>query len=391
MKRWLAVILSLVMMFNVPFVKAETAEIEDEIPDFLLQAEPEFESMDDPDFLQYIEDSVYAELEAEFASEEGIYEIEEVSVDFISQEYLEEIAFNTKANIFFGYTLAEINEVFQGEKYVFTLDDSGETVVQEYLEIPNDTYNRIVKNVLVGTGIILVCVTVSVLSSGTAAPEAVATSATKLHLIFTAAAKSAKIMAKNCAVFTGASTLVTRGFETGWDKDAMIESAALATSEGFKWGAISGAVLGGSKEFIRIKKIQSKKKITWREAEKMAERKYGGEEQKSYIDGKEVPKGTPGSVRPDIVVRNGDLFEAIEVKYYNLRSPKSLNSLRDTLSEQIAKRAQNLPEGMTQRIVLNVEGRGYTTEYVEKVAQWLQKSLSSTYPDIPIDVIGGMI
>lgn len=67
--------------------------------------------------------------------------------------------YNSQENIYFGYTLSELANQFQGKKFVFSVDD-GKTVVNEFQEY-DDTYDQIIKNVAVGTGVILICVTVS--------------------------------------------------------------------------------------------------------------------------------------------------------------------------------------------------------------------------------------
>lgn len=398
MRKWIAIIMSFTMIFNL--TGTSIAETDNTIPDFLMDESFDFDKLDDPDFLQYLEDSIYANLEAQYADSEATYQIDDVSVIYISKEYLEETAYNMKANIFFGYSLADINDAFQGEKYVFTLSDAGDTVVQKFLEIPNDTYNRVIRNVLIGSGIILICVAVTVLTAGAAAPAAAAggtsaasiamtstaLTATKVNMFFAASAHTAATLATKSALFAGATTFVTRGFETGWDMDAVAESTFVSSSEAFKWGAISGAVIGGGSEAFRIYKT-GHGVPTPREAEQAAQSFLGGREQVTYLNGEEVPYGTPGGVRPDIVVGN----EAVEVKCYDLKHAANLYELKNTLTAEISQRVLNLPEGMTQRIVLNVEGRGYTVKYVNNVINWIQKQLKTIYPDIPIDVMGAML
>ena len=202
---------------------------------------PDFKGMNDPALLPYIEDTLYQELVGSLNSDE--YFVENVSAIYISQEYLDELAFNSQANIFFGYTLAELDEQFQGMKYVFTLGKNNETVVEPF-EAYDDTYDRVLQNVAVGTGVILICVTVSVVTAGAGAPA--------VSLIFAAAAKSGTVMALSGGVLGGVSAGVVTGIQTG-DMDAAIKSAALAGSEGFKWGAITGAISGGASEAIALK------------------------------------------------------------------------------------------------------------------------------------------
>ena len=398
MRKWAALILSIILICNP--LGATMADAEDAVPDFVMEESFDFDSLDAPAFLQYMEDSVYSNLESQLVGCEAFYQINDVSATFVSREYLEETAYNSKANIFFGYTLAQIDEVFQGKKYVFTLSDEGETIVQEFLEIPNDTYNRVIRNVLIGTGVILICVTISVLTAGGAAPAVAAygtsvtgmaaagtvTTAAKVHMIFTVSAQSAASFAASGTFFAGAATLVARGLETGWDMDAMAESALVNSSEAFKWSAISGAIIGGADEAFQIHRI-SRGPMKPKEAEKTALAHYGGREQVSYLNGEEVPYGTNEGVRPDIVAGN----EAIEVKCYDLAHAPNLYELRKTLRTEISQRVDNLPEGMTQRIVLNVEGRGYTQQFVEDVAAWIKEFMEPIYPDIPIDIMGAML
>ena len=103
--------------------KAEDVSAEDINPE-------DFEESDinSPELLQYVQDNIYASLEEELNSDD--FTIEQVKTIYISKEYLEELEYNSKSNIFFGYTLDEIESQFTGEKYVFTLGDDGKTVVR---------------------------------------------------------------------------------------------------------------------------------------------------------------------------------------------------------------------------------------------------------------------
>ena len=195
---------------------------------------PQFSALDDEQLLIHTEDLVYREAVSAINSEE--YFIENVSAVYISKEYLDELAFNSQSNIYFGYTLTELNEIFQGTKYIFTLSEDGSTAVQELQEIEDVSTETMLRNVAIGTGVILVCVTVSVVSAGVGAPA--------VSMIFAASATTAKTFAISSAAFGGIAAGVVRGIETG-DFDEAIEAAAKGATEGFKWGAISGAVVGG--------------------------------------------------------------------------------------------------------------------------------------------------
>lgn len=208
---------------------------------FAEEKRPEFSGLDDANLLPYLEERVYSELVTTLNNEE--YFVENVSAIYISKEYLEEVAYNSQENIYFGYTLSEMDSYFQGTKYVFTLGDDGQTIVTEFQKY-DDTYEQILKNVAIGTGVILICVTVSSVTCGAGAPA--------VSMIFAASAKTGTIMALSSGVFSGVSAGVVRGIETG-DFDEAMKGAALVGSEGFKWGAISGSIAGGAGEAIALK------------------------------------------------------------------------------------------------------------------------------------------
>lgn len=229
LKRLLSLLLVLSLICSVSLAEAPETET------------PDFKGMNDPALLPYIEDTLYQELVASLNSDE--YFVENVSAIYISQEYLDELAFNSQANIFFGYTLAELDEQFQGTKYIFTLGNNNETTVEPF-EAYDDTFDRVLHNVAVGTGVILICVTVSVVSAGAGAPA--------VSMIFAAAAKSGSIMAVSGGLLGGVSAGIVTGIQTG-DLDAALKSAALSGSEAFKWGAIGGAISGGASEAIALK------------------------------------------------------------------------------------------------------------------------------------------
>lgn len=252
MKRIIALLLALTMVLTGcsqpqtqnPSTEPTTEPVTDvvSVPAEWIEVQPEFDSLSDENLLYQIEDLVYRETVQALNSEE--YVVENVSAVYISKEYLEEVAFNSQANVYFGYTLAELDEMFQGSRYIFTLGDDGATTVQELQAIDDNMTETMLKNVAIGTGVILVCVTVSVVSAGVGAPA--------VSMIFAASATTAKSFAISSAVFGGISAGVVRGIETG-DFEEALEAAALGATEGFKWGAISGAVIGGGSEAFLLK------------------------------------------------------------------------------------------------------------------------------------------
>ena len=388
MKRLLALILAFSLILSGCNIQAsETKEpdsattIEDTMQEYRELSDEEiasqFKSLNDPALLQYVEDSMYQSMTLEFNSDD--YIVEDVSAIYISKEYIEELEYNSQENVFFGYTLDEVSKQFDGGKYVFTLADDGTTAVQPF-EDYDDTYEKVLKNVAIGTGVILVCVTVSVVSAGAGMPA--------VSMVFAASAKTGATMALSSGGMGVATAGIVTAIQTG-DVEQTIDAAALAGSEAFKWGAISGAVAGGVKKVVTMKKAATATNTvcTPRESEIYALKKYKGTEQVSYLDGIEVPMGTPGSTRPDVVRMVGDKLEAIEVKNYNLESSNSRSVLYNELKRQVTLRVKNLPEGSTQRIVLDTRGRGFLDELVESVIARIHETLDDVYPNIPIDIL----
>ena len=201
----------------------------------------DFNSLDDAELQRYVQDNIYNELVAQLDSDE--YFVENVSAVYISQEYIDELTYNSKPNVYFGYTLEEIDAVYQGTRYVFTMSEEGDTIVVPFEEY-DDTFEQVIKNVAIGTGVILICVTVSVVSGGAGAPA--------VSMIFAASAKSGTIFALSSGGLSAVASGIVTGIETG-DMDEALKAAALSGSEGFKWGAITGVISGGATETVALK------------------------------------------------------------------------------------------------------------------------------------------
>lgn len=205
------------------------------------ESAPEFRRMGDAALLPYLENSLYEQLVSDLDSSD--YFVENVQAVYISQEYLDELAFNSQENVYFGYTLSELNAQFQGEKYIFTLGENNETVAVPWTDY-DDAYDRVIRNVAIGTGVILVCVTVSVVSAGVGAPA--------VSMIFAMAAKDSAVRGLLGAAKSGVPAFIATAVRTG-DLQQAAREAALAGSEDFKWGAIVGSISGGAKEAIGLK------------------------------------------------------------------------------------------------------------------------------------------
>ncbi len=203
--------------------------------------EQEFERLNDPELLPYISETFYENVISDLNSED--YYVQDVEAVYLSDEYLETVAYNSRENIYFGYKLSDLDKQFAGQKYVFTVNENLETVAVPIEHYDDDTLNTIIKNVAIGTGVILICVTVSAVTAGAGAPA--------VSMIFAVAAKTGTTAALSGAALAGVVSGAVTGYKTG-DMDEALEAAALGASEGFKWGAISGAVSGGAMEGLAL-------------------------------------------------------------------------------------------------------------------------------------------
>lgn len=195
-------------------------------------------ALDDSADLQVIEDAVYDE--AINCVGPG-YFIENVEARYVSKEYLDELSYNSQANLYFGFTLEELEEAYDGDGYIFTVDDNGATTTKAFEEYEPE-FDTTVRNLAVGGGVILVCVTVSAVTAG---------SAPAVSMVLAVAAKDAAIGGATGGALGAIAGAINTGIQTG-DPEEALKSAALLGSEGFKIGAISGAIGGAAKEFTGL-------------------------------------------------------------------------------------------------------------------------------------------
>ncbi|MBR4915352.1 MAG: hypothetical protein IKZ42_08750 [Clostridiales bacterium] len=347
-----------------------------------------FKSMADPALLEYVENDVFANLEERIATDDC--EIVNVKATYVSKEYIEELNYNSQKNIYFGYSLDELEDQLEGKKYVFSLTDEGTTGIK-IIEDKEDHYNEIVRNVAIGTGIILICVTVAVATYGAGSGASAAGTAAAINVFFVAAAKEAV----KCALIGATVSYVTSSainyYQTGDYQEALSEGLYGASS-GYMWGALFGAVSGGLGSLAKMPKWMKTPEghPTWQESEADIAKTLGAESQVSFLGGKEVSMWEPGATRPDAVITNADnTITAVEIKNYNLADKANLNMLRNELKRQVTQRLKDLPEGSKQMIYLDVRGRGYTPTFLENVKAYLYDGLGEIYPDIPIVFFGG--
>lgn len=335
-----------------------------------------FTGLDDENLQDYMIENLYASLNSNFTNDD--YKIESITTTYISKEYIEELTYNSKSNVYFGFTLDELAQQFNGKKFVFEVGENNETIVAEFEEY-NDTYIKMLKNVAIGTGVILICTTVSMATGGTTS------------IVFAASAKTATEFAVSSFALSSVISSAIEYYQTG-DVQKSLEKGVLDGTESFKWGAILGSVTGGILEGItQIKASKEIKTMTSSQlgarAEVRAQNKYGGKDQVSYLNGKEVPMTTVGATRPDLVREVNGKLEAVEVKNYNLDAYWSRQGLYDELKRQVTNRTTHLPEGSTQRIVLDVQGRNYSKDRIKEVITRIQNACKDVYPNIPVDVM----
>lgn len=197
--------------------------------------------LDDENLIAYVENNVYSKLVNELNSED--FFVENVEAVYYPKEYIEALASNANDNLYFGYTSAELDKEFQGTKYVFTLGEDGRTIVVPMETLTDDVYVKAMEDVIVGSGVILVCVTVSTL----AAPAAPAVS-----MIFAASATTGTSFALQSGTLSFAAAAIAKGYETE-SFDQALRAGVEAAGEGFKWGAIIGGATGGIKTAVALK------------------------------------------------------------------------------------------------------------------------------------------
>lgn len=277
---------------------------------------PDFSGLDDQKLLGYVEDNIYATVVESLNSKD--YFVENVSTQYISKEYLEELAFNSQDNIYFGYNLKSLEEQFEGTKFVFSTDEKANKTIVKAFEKYDDTYDQVVKNVAIGSGVILVCVTVSVV----AAPSAPA-----ISMIMAYSAKTGAIAATSSGTIGGITAGIIEGVQTK-DFDKAKKAAALEGSKAFKWGAITGALAGGSTEAIGLKGATTNGLKMNEAATIQKESKYPLDVIKNFKSVDEYKVYKQAGLRVDMVNGKSALIRDIDPNY---KSPNSKGVMETNL------------------------------------------------------------
>lgn len=136
-------------------------------------------------------------------------------------------------------------------------------------------------------------------------------------------------------------------------------------------GFVGGGALAG-RAFQRLRDRLRPKDLPpvrpgWRNSEidvgaDLAARGY--KPQRSFLNGKEVPYGTKGSVRPD----HHKPGSSVEVKNYDVTTSQGRSSLVNNVSGQAGSRAANLPPGTKQSVVIDVRGQAVSDATLDDIA-----------------------
>lgn len=281
---------------------------------------PSFAGLSDPSLLNYMEDAVYDQLVTALDSDQLF--VENVSAVYISAEYLTELAANSRENIYFGYSLSQLDALFEGERFVFTLGEDGQTTVQAFQEAA-DTYGQVIRNLAVGGGVILLCVTVSVVSG--------VAGATAVSVIFAASAKTGAAMALSSGLFSGVAAGAVSYIQTG-SMDEALEQAALSGSDGFKWGAISGVISGGASQAAGLYGA-TRNGLTMNQAAAIQrESKYPLDVIKEFSSMEQYEICRSAGLTPQMVNGNTALIRSIDLNYVDDLGRTNLQRMQQGLS-----------------------------------------------------------
>ena len=116
-----------------------------------------------------------------------------------------------------------------------------------------------------------------------------------------------------------------------------------------------------------------KARPTWKQSEIDVGKQFPDySNQKSYLNGQEVPYGTKGSVRPEYYNNN----HSVEVKNYNLENKNGKYNLVNNVTKQVEQRVQNLPSGSRQTIFVDIRGQKVSDDTLNYVFDTINNKTS---------------
>lgn len=286
--------------------------------DSSLKDQLDFGELNDKKLLHYLENQVYENLVQTLNSDE--YFVENVQAIYKSKEYLDEVEYNSKENIYFGYKLTDLEELFKGEKYIFTSGEDGKVSVQPFQK-NEDVFQEVLTNVAVGAGTIVICITVSSLTT---------ISAPAVSVIFAASAKSGATLALSNGLISAVASGIVKGIESK-DLSKALEEAALIGSKEFKWGAITGVIAGGAISTMKLKGATLNGLTMNEAAEIQKESKFPLDVIKEFNTKKQYEVGKEAGLFTKMVNKKTALVRDIDLKYIDENNLTNLERMRKGL------------------------------------------------------------
>ncbi|MBO5327694.1 MAG: hypothetical protein J6B04_00810 [Clostridia bacterium] len=161
------------------------------------------------------------------------YKVDYVEYGYLSQEYVNELYYNSLTNVYYGFNYEEVASYMQNENWVFTVDESGQTVANKVVHT-NSGLLDLVKNVAIGSGVVVVCAVLTCVTVSLAAPVA---------CFFVGAAKGAVVGGISGAAIGGAIGGAVKGVQTNsWE--GALNGAASGALKGCSWGVLAGSMVG---------------------------------------------------------------------------------------------------------------------------------------------------
>ena len=200
--------------------------------------------IDVAEYEKLIEDYFYEHYQ-EYSQYECYIDVHATSISEMELAYNKSLEYNTGENIYWGYKLSdpEVQALKSGNNYFFLTDEEGNVKPIRFEEY-DDTYDKMIRDVAIGTGVIVITATVGVVTAGAGLPA--------VSMVFVAAAKGSAEFALVSAGIGGVLTYATEMITTGDNKEALKKSVAKAAEE-YKVGAIVGLVTGVASEAIMLK------------------------------------------------------------------------------------------------------------------------------------------
>lgn len=200
-------------------------------------------SFDDEGRKKIAEDVYLATLESVDSSE---YTIAGVDVVYLSEEYIDELVYNTRENEYFGYKLSFLDEHFEEQPYVFTINDKGDTVVrrQEALEM-DEIGLDVLRNVATAAGVIAITYYLIPL----------APAGSVIAVTFAGAAENAILYTEIAGAIGAIGGAIAAANKEGADTTDILKGMALNGSKGMKVGAIGGVISAAAMNTLPIENM----------------------------------------------------------------------------------------------------------------------------------------